>query len=154
EHTAELMHFVFKNRAAAKEVGRRARAEIVRRLSPQVTGTLMRSRLLRLAELGKFPAPEGMSSDADRRQAKKNGFYRHLLERIRHVVESNVPLDSQVVVVSRGDDDLLTFTGRDGWHFPQDFEGKYAGYYPATDSEAIGQLETLRGKGGQYFLLP
>jgi len=59
-----------------------------------------------------------------------------------------------VAVVSLGDDDLIIFDGREGWHFPQDSEGRYAGYHPANDSEAIQHLEALRSKGGEYFLLP
>jgi hypothetical protein len=46
------------------------------------------------------------------------------------------------------------FRGRDGWHFPQDSEGRYAGYYPGNDLEVIGHLETLSTKGGEYFLIP
>jgi 2-polyprenyl-3-methyl-5-hydroxy-6-metoxy-1,4-benzoquinol methylase/glycosyltransferase involved in cell wall biosynthesis len=152
DHAAELMRFVFDNRDEAKTVGRRARTDILRNLSPAATGAVMRNRLLRIAGFGKISAPGLAESDSPK--SSSNGFYGHLVERIHQIVETNVPSDGRVVVVSKGDDNLLTFPFCDGWHFPQDSEGKYAGYYPANDSEAIGHLEALRGKGGEYLLLP
>jgi hypothetical protein len=151
-HAAELMRFVFENRNEAKAVGRRARADILRNLSPASTGEFMRNRLLRIAAFGKIPAPEIDESNSSK--STNNGFYEHVIERIHHIVETNVPSDARVIVVSKGDDNLLTFALCDGWHFPQDSEGKYAGYYPANDSEAIEHLEALRTRGGEYLLLP
>jgi hypothetical protein len=121
-------------------------------MSAAATGTIMRNRLLRIAEFGKIPAPQMDESNPSK--SKKNGFYGHLIERIHQIVETNVQRDARVIVVSKGDDNLLTFAWCDGWHFPQDSEGKYAGHYPADDSEAIGHLEALRNKGGEYLLLP
>jgi 2-polyprenyl-3-methyl-5-hydroxy-6-metoxy-1,4-benzoquinol methylase/glycosyltransferase involved in cell wall biosynthesis len=154
EHAAELMRFVVKNRSAAKEVSRHARADILSRLSPRATGTVMCNRLLRIAGLGRISAPEMNTGEDQPTNGKSDGFYRPLVDRIRQVVETNLPTDARVVVASRGDDDLLIYSGRDGWHFPQDSQGRYAGYYPGTGSEAIGYLEALRHKGGEYFLLP
>lgn len=53
-----------------------------------------------------------------------------------------------MIVVSRGDSDLLNLGGRQAWHFPQTEDGVYAGYYPADSTEAITHLEVLRAKGG------
>jgi hypothetical protein len=65
-----------------------------------------------------------------------------------------VPADKTVLVVSKGDDELLRFERQRGWHFPQNAEGVYAGYYPVDSSEAIAQLEQLRAKGAEYLLFP
>jgi SAM-dependent methyltransferase/spore maturation protein CgeB len=75
-------------------------------------------------------------------------------QRIREVARSVLPTDARVLVISKGDDDLLRLDGRIGWHFPQTLGGVYAGYHPADSAEAIGHLETLKSKGAQYLLIP
>ena len=42
---------------------------------------------------------------------------------------------STVVVVSKGDEQLVNFAGITGWHFPRSANGQYAGHHPA-DSDA------------------
>jgi hypothetical protein len=79
--------------------------------------------------------------------------YQNLIRHIRDAVRSTVPSAATVLVVSTGDDDLLTFDGRKGQHFPQDKDGTYDGN-PADSKEAITRLEALRVKGGQYLLFP
>jgi hypothetical protein len=74
--------------------------------------------------------------------------------RIREVVHERVPAGATVVIVSRGDDDLLEFDARHAWHFPQTKDRVYAGHYPADSHEAIAQLERLHGEGAKYLLLP
>ena len=85
---------------------------------------------------------------------RQSTSYRALTQRIRELVVERVPPDATVLVVSRGDDELLSFEGRLGVHFPQAENGVYAGYYPADSAEAIEHLETLRAQGGGYFLIP
>jgi hypothetical protein len=80
--------------------------------------------------------------------------YLRLAARIREVVRAKVPQGAKVLVVSKGDDDLLRHDGRDGWHFPQTECGAYAGHHPADSTAAIAQLEMLRGKGAEFLLLP
>jgi GT2 family glycosyltransferase len=80
--------------------------------------------------------------------------YEALRTRVRETVGRRLPALSAVIVASRGDDELLRFEGREGWHFPQTAEGVYAGHYPADSHDAIEQLERLRAKGGDYLLLP
>src|SRR5262249_20250053 len=53
--------------------------------------------------------------------------YAEVVKRIREVVRTELPPDATVLVVSDGDDDLLKFEGRTGWHFPRDKEGDYDG---------------------------
>ena len=87
----------------------------------------------------------------DRRQTDD---YRALQERVRSTVATELPQGSQVIVVSRGDEELLQLEGRKGIHFPQGADGVYAGHYPLNSGEAIDQLEDLRLGGGEYFVLP
>ena len=80
--------------------------------------------------------------------------YQRLVGRIRHVVKELLPLDAMVLVVSKGDEELLELEGRCGLHFPQDLDARYPGFHPADSGSAIVQLEALRAKGADYFLLP
>lgn len=80
--------------------------------------------------------------------------YRQLIRRIHNVVSRTVPRGAIVAVVSRGDDELLAFEGRKGWHFPQTDSGVYAGHHPADSDATVAQLEQLRGRGARYLLVP
>lgn len=80
--------------------------------------------------------------------------YQKLIRQIRGVVSTTLPLAATVIVVSKGDDELLKLDGRRAWHFPQTEDGTYIGYYPANSTEAIAHLEVLRVKGGDFLLLP
>jgi GT2 family glycosyltransferase len=80
--------------------------------------------------------------------------YQELCDRVRQTVDAVVPLDATVVVVSKGDDDLLDLGGRRAWHFPRADSGGYAGHYPADSAEAIAHLENLKSSGGDFLLFP
>jgi len=69
-------------------------------------------------------------------------------------VQDATPTDSTVLIVSKGDEQLLSLSGRKGWHFPRSEEGGYAGYYPADSAEAIAHLESLRTQGAEFLALP
>ena len=86
---------------------------------------------------------------------RPNAWYRDLVERIREVVDRELPPDATVLVVSNGDDELLELgANRRGWHFPQTEDGTYAGHHPADSAEAIAHLEALREKGATHILFP
>ena len=59
-----------------------------------------------------------------------------------------------MLVVSKGDDDLLQLDGRLGAHFPQVTGGVYAGHHPADSGEAIAELEELRSAGAEFVVIP
>src|SRR5262249_54766360 len=84
----------------------------------------------------------------------KQQQYQDLINRIRDVVRTTLPPGATVLVVSKGDDELVRLEGRAGWHFPQDEQGVYAGYNPADSAAAVRHLEELRGRGAQYLLIP
>lgn len=80
--------------------------------------------------------------------------YLSLVSIIQERVATHIPSEAVVIVVSKGDDELLRFKDRVGWHFPQVPDGRYAGYNPADSRAAIEHLELLRASGGQYFVIP
>jgi glycosyltransferase involved in cell wall biosynthesis len=80
--------------------------------------------------------------------------YRDLKRRLLEVVQTKVPPEATVLVVSKGDEQLVRLNGRKAWHFPRDANGTYAGHHPADSAAAIAHLEALRLQGGQYLLLP
>ncbi len=95
------------------------------------------------------------SQHSSYRELGKQIHYQRLIRRIRKAVHTALPPDANIIVVSKGDGELLELgEGRRGWHFPQNEEGVYAGYYPADSGEAISHLEELRSRGAQFLLFP
>lgn len=80
--------------------------------------------------------------------------YDVFVDRVRQFVQEAVPPGATVLVMTKGDEDLLRFTGRRGWHFPQDDEGAYAGWYPADSAACIAELERLRARGADFLVIP
>jgi GT2 family glycosyltransferase len=80
--------------------------------------------------------------------------YRALSERVRQAAVVEVPEGSTLLVVSRGDDELLRVDGRRAWHFPRDDEGEYAGHHPGSSDEAIALLESERAAGAEFIVFP
>jgi GT2 family glycosyltransferase len=100
----------------------------------------------------RFEAKWGVSWESHRRRPDLG--YRQLVERIREIVRARVPREATVIVVSKGDDELLDLGLRRAWHFPQDDDGAYAGYYPADGAEVIARLEKLWDRGGEFLIVP
>ena len=80
--------------------------------------------------------------------------YRDTIQSIRETVSGAVPAGAQVLVVSRGDEELLKLDGRRGAHFPQVAGGVYAGHHPADSGEAIAELEQLGSAGAEFVVIP
>ncbi|MDX1578041.1 MAG: glycosyltransferase family 2 protein, partial [Gemmatimonadota bacterium] len=80
--------------------------------------------------------------------------YVRVVEEARRLVSDLVPEGATVAVVSRGDEELVAFSGRTGWHFPRQGDGTYAGHYPADGPAAVAQVEALHGAGADYLLIP
>jgi GT2 family glycosyltransferase len=85
---------------------------------------------------------------------RRSDRYRALTERVRRAVVEAVPADATVLVVSRGDDELLRVDGRRAWHFPRSENDTYAGHHPADSEEAIAWLEAQRAAGAEYIAFP
>jgi len=98
---------------------------------------------------------------ASEERGDENGFaaadqlgYRRLTERVRTAVADLVPAGAEVLVVSRGDRELLDLGVVEAGHFPQDREGRYLGHHPRDSDDALAQLEELRQRGAAYLVLP
>jgi GT2 family glycosyltransferase len=85
---------------------------------------------------------------------RQSGRYRELSERVRVAVAGAVPPGATVLIVSRGDDELLRLGGRRARHFPCTRDGVYAGHHPADSGEAIALLEAERAAGAGYIVFP
>jgi hypothetical protein len=80
--------------------------------------------------------------------------YDEITRRTRELVEQVTPVGATVMVVSKGDDNLVRFAGRAGWHFPRAANRQYAGHHPYDGNWAVEHVEALRAAGGAYFVLP
>ena len=79
---------------------------------------------------------------------------RRVAHGVQELVGEAVPPGATVLVVSRGDDELVSFEGRVGWHFPQAEDGVYAGHHPEDSEVAVRHLEELRVRGATHFVIP
>ena len=82
------------------------------------------------------------------------GDYAAMVVRVRALIKSVCPPGAVVAVVSKGDSELVSLEGRQGWHFPRDHRGIYLGHHPAHGDEAIASLEQMRTMGAAYLVVP
>jgi glycosyltransferase involved in cell wall biosynthesis len=80
--------------------------------------------------------------------------YNQMILRLHKATCDLVPPDVTILVVSKGDQKLIQFEHRRGWHFPRNSDGSYTGYYPADSVAAIRHLEALRAEGANYLAFP
>ena len=88
------------------------------------------------------------------RQLIRQDAYYELIARVRNAVQQHVPPGTIVSVVSKGDDQLISYASQTAWHFPRTDQGLYSGEHPRDSSEAIAALETQRKLGARYLLFP
>lgn len=85
---------------------------------------------------------------------RPNPRYEREAEQVREAVKGTVPSGSTVLVISRGDEELLQLNGRRAQHFPQAEDGGWAGHHPADSEEAVAHLESLRDRGAEFLVIP
>lgn len=147
EHAAQLMRQVVDDPYLSRARGRAARETMQRDYSEERVAELVRQRLAIIGERNRF--------DEFKRDVRALvAGYRDLVRDIRAVVGRVVPAGGDVMVVSKGDSNLLQFEGRTGCHFPETGTGVYAGYHPADSAAAIAALEAAIRRGHQYLLFP
>jgi glycosyltransferase involved in cell wall biosynthesis len=147
EHAAELMRAVVDDPDTARLRGVAARETMQRDYSEERIAGLVRQRLAIIGErhrFGEFKRDVRALAEA----------YRDLVRDIRDVVGRVVPPGGDVMVVSKGDHNLLQFEGRTGVHFPETDTGVYAGYHPGDSAAAIAALDAAIGRGHEYLLFP
>jgi len=86
--------------------------------------------------------------------SERPGRYRDLVDRIRAFVARAVPPHARVLVVSKGDEQLLRLGGRTAEHFPQSPDGGYAGHHPADGWAVLAELHRRVDAGAEFLLLP
>jgi tetratricopeptide (TPR) repeat protein len=70
------------------------------------------------------------------------------------LIDTVLPPDTHVAVVSRGDEELLHLGYRLTCHFPETGDGRYAGSYPEDSAAALQALEALREREVDYLVFP
>ena len=85
---------------------------------------------------------------------RRSDRYRQMVERVRQQVMDAIPSNATILVVSRGDEELLRLDGQRTWHFLRSDDGGYAGHHPADSDEAIARLEEQRTAGAEYIVFP
>ena len=98
----------------------------------------------RLAALG------GWSSDEITRRVQ----HLAVVARTRRAVRERLPKEARVLVIGRGDEDLLQFSGRRASHFPQDAAGDFAEEYRGSGGEVVDQLRDLVGLNWSHLVIP
>jgi SAM-dependent methyltransferase len=100
------------------------------------------------------PAAAGSPSGARIRKRADRQEYNDIIQRVRRLIAEVVPVNATVAVINKGDPELLRFDDREGWHFPQQYDGQYAGHYPEDSKAAIRELEKVRARGADFLLIP
>ncbi len=91
---------------------------------------------------------------AARSTPSKELEYHALRKRIRRQVRETIPPGATVAFVSKGDLALVDMDGYEGWHFPRDKNGAYAGFHPTDSNAAISHLKDLMDQGAGYLVIP
>jgi len=98
----------------------------------------------RLAALG------GRSSDEIARRVQ----HLAVVARTRRAVRERLPKEARVLVIGRGDDDLLQLSGRRAAHFPQNATGDFAEEYRGSGGEVVDQLRDLVVLNWNHLVIP
>jgi hypothetical protein len=98
------------------------------------------------------PPPASASTPVAHRSPPTD--YHELVRRVSRIVSGLVEPDASVLVVSRGDPNLLELSTGHAAHFPQSPDGGFAGFYPRDDEGAVAHLSELRDAGAGYLVFP
>ena len=66
-------------------------------------------------------------------------------------LEHGLRVSGTVAVISRGDSALVPAGAR---HFPGDSQGRYSGWYPRDDEEALAELVKAKAAGVRFLVIP
>jgi glycosyltransferase involved in cell wall biosynthesis len=166
-HAATLMREVFSCQAEARERGRAAQDDLARSHSIEVAGKAIAARLEIVSRRNQFrllrhavsqPAADVRITDefSDLGSYLPKRYIQHarLKNELQRIVGASIPRNAVLMVVAKGDDDLLNLYECEAWHFPAGENHRYAGYHPRDSAEAISHLDSLRAAGGNFLLFP
>jgi glycosyltransferase involved in cell wall biosynthesis len=166
-HAAELMRHVFEQRAEANGRGEAARRDIAANYSVEVSGKALEKRLGVIAKHHQFRSLQQALASGTPCQQVIEEFsdlgtyvptqhlqYSRLKAELQRVVRTHVPRNAVLLIVAKGDDNLLNLYDCKAWHFPSDANHSYAGHHPKDSAEAISFLDSLRSEGGNFLLFP
>jgi hypothetical protein len=108
----------------------------------------------RLVDSGREAAARPPLAAIIRGRVEEIQDYQALVADVRAAAEAELPEGSRVLVVSRGDGDLLDLRGPTAGHFPQAPSGAWAGFYPADGEAALAHLKHLVAQGYEYLVFP
>lgn len=80
--------------------------------------------------------------------------YTELVAHVCDTIAAVVPEDATILMVSKGDAQLLDVPGRTVLHFPQDDSGGYAGWYASDTDEVIADLDRQIARGATHIVFP
>ena len=73
---------------------------------------------------------------------------------VRRTLRFVLPHTARIAAITEGRHALLNLEGRPTWPIPRTKEGVYCGPYPASDGDAIAQVERAREDGAEFLLIP
>ena len=102
---------------------------------------------------------EDLRSQLDELEARRQEltlqlWRREVLDAVRAFVGQTLPHGANVLIVSRGDEEIVNIAELQAGHFPQTEDGRYAGHHPGDSQEAIAHLQELCARGAQYLIVP
>jgi hypothetical protein len=74
--------------------------------------------------------------------------------RLRATVAAVVPEGATVLIVDRGDEELMAIEGREMRHLPRNPDGTPAWHQPMDSDDLLGQLERERSGRARYLVIP
>ena len=134
-------------------LARRGRTRVLRNHSRHVIRERIRSEVGRLLRLTPKSGDLAVAADVLKTNWLKPQ-YQQLLLRINHAVLDHTSENSTLLVVSKGDEQLLQFPKRHASHFPSDDQGNYTGYNPPDSEWCIRKLQSAAAAHPTVFVLP
>ncbi|MDQ1445957.1 MAG: hypothetical protein QOI20_2421 [Acidimicrobiaceae bacterium] len=114
----------------------------------------VRERLFAAFQSAMSRPPKSAALAEQLEAGKPNTRYGELARKLRLVAQRKLPADVPVLVVSKGDDDLIDIDGVRVEHFPQDEHGGHLGWHPPDGADVSARLDAQRQRGQHYFVLP
>lgn len=118
--------------------------------SPEHVGT----RFLEIVNRVMEEPPRELEAATLRRSGRRERAYRAMVDEVRRGLAEVTPEGAKIGVVSRGDEEMVSPPGREGWHVPSQEDGRWAGHHPADAAEAIAWVEELRVRGAGWLAIP